>query len=91
MSHHVEEFSTPISEEDYEKILSDNEMVITDCFATWCGPCISFKPVFEELSNKYPKIKFLSIDTDQTDWINNRYDIDSIPRFLFFKNKTQYC
>ncbi len=85
-SHHVEEFSKPISEEDYEKILSDNELVIVDCFATWCGPCISFKPVFEELSNKYPKIKFLSIDTDQTDWINNRYDIDSIPRFLFFKN-----
>jgi thioredoxin 1 len=87
--HRVEEFSKPISEKLFDEILSTNEMVITDCFANWCGPCTAFKPLFEEISNKeeFAKIKFISIDTDETRWISNRYDIDSIPRFLFFKNK----
>ena len=89
ISHRVTEYSKPISEKEFDSILSTNNLVIIDCYATWCGPCIAFKPMFEEISNKeeYSNIKFVSIDTDETQWISNRYDIDSIPRFLFFKNK----
>jgi thioredoxin 1 len=85
-THLVEEHNKQISEEKFQKIISSNELVVVDCFATWCGPCIGFKPVFEELSNTYPNVKFVSIDTDETRWIGQKYDIDSIPRFLFFKN-----
>jgi len=86
-SHQVEEYTKEISEKEFQTILSNNELIIIDCFAKWCSPCIGFKPIFEELSNKYTSIKFISIDTDETRWISNRYDIDSIPRFLFFKNR----
>jgi thiol-disulfide isomerase/thioredoxin len=44
-----------------------------------------FKPIFEELSEEYTEITFVSINSDETVWINDRYSIDSIPRFLFFK------
>ncbi len=87
MSHLVEEYPNPISEQKFNTLLASNEMVILDCYATWCGPCIAFKPVFEELSNEYKQIKFISIDTDENQWLSNKFDIDSIPRFFFFKNK----
>lgn len=87
--HRVDEYSKPLSEKHFNSILAKNDLVIIDCYATWCHPCLAFKPMFEELSNKYDEngVKFVSIDTDETRWISDRYDIDSIPRFLFFKNK----
>jgi thioredoxin 1 len=87
MSHHVEEFSNTISEKEFNTLLASNDMVALDCYATWCGPCIAFKPIFEELSNEFKQIKFISIDTDENQWLSNKFDIDSIPRFFFFKNQ----
>lgn len=84
----VKEFLSGISQDDFNKILDDNEYVIVDCFAEWCGPCQRMKPIFKELAEdeQYKNIEFVTIDTDKCNWINNRFDIDSIPRFLFFKN-----
>ena len=68
-------------------------MVIVDVYADWCNPCLMFKPIFEEISEQeeYKDIKFISINSDEAIWINSRFDIDSIPRFLFFnKNELIY-
>ena len=74
-------------------MIANNDLVIVDVFADWCNPCLMFKPIFEEISEQeeYKDIKFISINSDEAIWINNRFDIDSIPRFLFFnKNKLIY-
>ncbi|MBN2156092.1 MAG: hypothetical protein JW776_08615 [Candidatus Lokiarchaeota archaeon] len=84
--HQVQEFTKEISEKEFKSILIDNDLVVVDCYADWCSPCLQFRPIFEKLSNEYTNIKFISIDTDGTQWIGEKYDIDSIPRFLFFKN-----
>lgn len=72
----------------FNEIINDNKYVIVDCFAEWCGPCQRMKPVFKELAEdeNYQNIEFVTIDTDNCNWINNRFDIDSIPRFLFFED-----
>ncbi|MHA1341158.1 MAG: thioredoxin family protein [Promethearchaeota archaeon] len=76
-----------IEKEEFNKIINQNKLVVVDCFAEWCGPCQSMKPIFAELAEEYVgKIKFVTIDTDNCDWINKEFDIDSIPRFLFFKD-----
>jgi len=84
---YVLEYLNGISENDFNEIIDKNPKVIVDCFAEWCGPCKMMKPIFKELSKKYKeKIKFITIDVDNCNWINQKYDIDSVPRFLFFEN-----
>ncbi|MHA1727217.1 MAG: thioredoxin domain-containing protein [Promethearchaeota archaeon] len=87
----VQEFSSKVSESEFNSIISKNSKVIVDVFAEWCSPCLQFRPIFEELSGEYENIKFISINSDVTNWINQKYSIESIPRFLFFnKGKLVY-
>lgn len=55
--------------------------------ASWCGPCKSIYPEIEALNNKYTNINFYKIDVDQeeNDELCNKYNVSSIPYFLFFK------
>ena len=82
----VDKYPDNIAESKFEEIITQNKLVLVDCFADWCGPCKMMVPIFDELSEKYPEIKFVSINTDNCEWINGKYGIDSIPRFLFFEN-----
>ena len=78
-----------ISLEDFDLLLEGDQLVVIDFFAEWCGPCKMMKPIIEELieENKdNDKIKILTIDVDQRPEISSRYDIMSIPSFLFIKN-----
>lgn len=89
----VDEYPKGISEIKFNELISTNNLVIIDVYADWCQPCLKFKPIFEEISEQeeFSGIKFISINSDETNWINSRFDIDSIPRFLFFnKNKLIY-
>lgn len=85
----VDEYPKGISEIKFNELVSTNDLVIIDVYADWCQPCLEFKPIFEEISEQeeYKDIKFISINSDEAIWINSRFDIDSIPRFLFFNNK----
>jgi len=55
--------------------------------ASWCGPCKSIYPEIESLNNKYKDINFYKIDVDEqeNDELCNKYNVSSIPYFLFFK------
>lgn len=82
------EYLEGISKEQFAEILTKNKHVIVDCFADWCGPCQRMKPIFKELAGQpeYKDIEFVTINTDNCEWIKDEYDIDSIPRFLFFED-----
>tara|TARA_B100000035_G_C20562718_1_gene363277 strand:- start:124 stop:393 length:270 start_codon:yes stop_codon:yes gene_type:complete len=56
--------------------------------ASWCGPCKSIYPEIETLNNKYTNINFYKIDVDEqeNDELCNKYNVSSIPYFLFFKD-----
>jgi thioredoxin len=51
--------------------------------AKWCGPCKKISPYFEKFSSEYPKIKFYKIDVDENQELAERYQISSIPTFIF--------
>lgn len=58
----------------------DSMATVIDFYATWCGPCKEFSPIFEKMEKKYDgKINFKRVDVDQDPALAAQYDIQSIP------------
>jgi len=75
------------TEDQFNKILKKNELVIVDFGATWCGPCKRIAPKFEKLAQTNPSIKFAKIDVDTEDLnkVVSTYVKSGIPHFVTFK------
>ncbi|RIY24289.1 thioredoxin [Bifidobacteriaceae bacterium NR021] len=71
--------------ENFEKIASTNEIVVVDFWATWCGPCRSFGPIFEKVSEKYPEIPFVKVDIDKSNEIATAAQIQAVPTVMVIK------
>lgn len=71
--------------ENFEKIVSTNEIVVVDFWATWCGPCRAFGPIFEKVSEKYPDIPFVKIDIDESNEIAEAAQIKAVPTIMVIK------
>jgi len=68
-----------------EEVLRTEKAII--CFsASWCSPCQKFKPIYSQIADKYKHIKFFKVDINDNEEFTNRYDIKSIPTFVFLKN-----
>ena len=75
-----------ISQENFEQTVSAGGIVLVDFWATWCGPCRQFGPIFEEASEKYPDIVFGKIDTDDQQQLAMAAQITSIPTLMVFRD-----
>lgn len=73
--------------EDLEKALSENQKVVIDFFATWCGPCKKMSPIFDKKEEEYSDIKFFKVNVDEAEDIVSKYEISAMPTFLFIKDK----
>uniref|UniRef100_A0A1B0D6K2 Uncharacterized protein n=1 Tax=Phlebotomus papatasi TaxID=29031 RepID=A0A1B0D6K2_PHLPP len=63
-------------------------LVVVDFFAQWCGPCKMIAPKLEELATQYTdKAVVLKVDVDECEELAMRYNISSMPTFVFIKNK----
>lgn len=72
---------------DFNKqILNSKGFTIIDFWATWCGPCKIFGPIFEKVSKKIDDIKFYKMNVDQNKDIAKKYGVMSIPTIIFFKD-----
>ena len=76
------------TEEEYNMIFKKlpNKLIIVDFSATWCGPCRSIEPKYNELSKKYPKSIFLHVDIDKLENMPIVQDISNVLTFKLFKN-----
>ena len=54
------------TQDNFEKIAGTNEIVVVDFWATWCGPCRAFGPIFEQVSEKFDDVPFVKVDIDQS-------------------------
>ena len=67
-------------------VIEASEVVVVDFWATWCGPCKMIAPVIEELANEMENVKFVKVDVDKNPGSAGKYQIQSIPTLLIFKD-----
>lgn len=70
-------------EKDFNKLIEKEAVV--DFYATWCGPCKMFGPIFEEVSNS-SDINFIKLDVDKYSEIAREYGVMTIPTIILFKD-----
>jgi thioredoxin reductase (NADPH) len=74
-----------ITAESFNETINDNEIVLVDFWASWCGPCRQFAPAFEASSEKHPNIVHAKVDTEAEEQLAAAADIRSIPTLMAFK------
>lgn len=71
---------------DFEQTVTANEIVLVDFWASWCGPCRKFAPVYEEASTNHPDMVFGKVDTEAEAQLAGAARITSIPTLMAFKD-----
>lgn len=71
--------------DNIESLVEDNNIVIFDFWAPWCGPCRQFAPIFETASEKYQDIIFSKVNTEEEKEIAAHFSIRSIPTIMVFR------
>lgn len=76
-----------LTKDNFEEIITGNNMVLVDFWASWCGPCQSFAPIYEEVSEKYPDVVFAKVDTEQEQELAGHFQVRSIPTLMLFREQ----
>ena len=72
---------------DFSRTIDENEVVLVDFWASWCGPCRMFAPIFEKASEDHPGIVFAKVDTESEQELAAAAHITSIPTLMAFKSR----
>ena len=74
-----------LTKDTFQSTIADNDTVIVDFWAEWCGPCRSFAPTFEKASEENPDIVFGKVDTEAEQELGAAFQIRSIPTLMVFR------
>jgi thioredoxin 1 len=88
-AHPAERFvmaTLPLTEESFQQTVTQDGIVLVDFWASWCGPCRMFAPVYEKASETHGDITFASIDTEAEQMLAGGLQISSIPTLMAFRD-----
>lgn len=76
-----------LTSQNFKDVINNNDIVIIDFWADWCGPCRSFAPTFEAAAEKYPEIAFCKVNTEEEREMAAGFNIRSIPTLMVFRDQ----
>jgi thioredoxin 1 len=76
-----------LTQTNFEDTISNNDIVLIDFWADWCGPCRSFAPIYDQVSQKYPAVVFAKVNTDKEQALAGNFNIRSIPTLMIFREQ----
>lgn len=76
-----------LTDDNFEKTVTDNSFVIVDFWAEWCGPCKSFAPTYSKVSEDHPDIVFAKVNTEEQQQVAAHFQIRSIPTLMIFRDQ----
>ena len=77
--------AAPLTAENFEQVVTENEIVLVDFWAAWCGPCRQFAPTYEKSSVKHDDVVFGKVDTEAEQALAGAAQITSIPTIMGFR------
>lgn len=69
----------------FEKAIGEHDILLVDWWASWCGPCRMFAPVYEAASEQHPDVTFASVNTEEEQGLSSAAGIRSIPTLMAFR------
>ena len=75
-----------VTEDSFEKTVTEDGIVLVDAWADWCGPCKRFAPIYEEASEKHTDLTFAKLDTEANQGLAAALQIQSIPTLMIFRD-----
>ena len=77
--------TTALTAENFNDTVNENEVVLIDFWADWCGPCKRFAPIYEDASARHDDVVFAKVDTEDARDVAAAWDIQSIPTIMAFR------
>lgn len=78
-----------LTDDNFDSVINNNDLVLVDFWAEWCGPCKVIAPIIEEIGGEYNDVVIGKLDVDNNDDITQKFKIKSIPTLKLFKNGEQ--